>query len=198
MKAFLRMKHWQLFLLIMLAPLLLPLIMLLAIALSGDSLMVLTAIPIIVLVCVGVFFGWFYALGTGLHEKLPAESDLKIGRFKFSIFLPVTYLLLISLYITSMFFNGEQALEESFPAIFALIMPLHLLSMFCIFYSMYFISKALRSVELQRNVTLNDYIGEFFLIWFYFVGIWILQPRINKIFHPEEQDLYNNVLDRHL
>lgn len=198
MKIFLRMKHWQLFLLIMLVPLFLPLIVLLAIALSGDSLMVLAAIPIIVLVCVGVFFSWFYALGTGLHEKLPEESDLKIGRFKFSIFLPVTYMLLISLYITSMFFNGEQALEENFPSIFAVIVPLHLLSMFCIFYSIYFISKALKSVELQRNVTFNDYAGEFFLLLFYFIGIWILQPRINKIFYPEEQDLYNNVLDRRL
>jgi len=58
----------------------------------------------------------------------------------------------------------------------------HLFSMFCLFYCLYFIAKALKTVELQRPVTFSDYAGEFFLLWFYPVGVWILQPRINQIF----------------
>lgn len=61
------------------------------------------------------------------------------------------------------------------------IVPLHLLSMFGIFYSMYFTAKTLKTVELQREVVFNDFAGEFFLLWFNFVGVWILQPRINKL-----------------
>jgi len=54
--------------------------------------------------------------------------------------------------------------------------------MFCIFYCLYFVAKALKSVELQREVTFNDYAGEFFLFWFSPIGVWVLQPRINKLF----------------
>jgi hypothetical protein len=68
------------------------------------------------------------------------------------------------------------------PAIFALIVPLHLFSMFCIFYCLYFNAKALKTVEWQRPVTFSDFAGEFFLIWFFPIGVWIIQPRLNKLF----------------
>jgi len=57
--------------------------------------------------------------------------------------------------------------------------------MFCIFYSLYFIAKELKSVELQKPVTFSDFAGEFFLLWFFPIGIWIIQPRINKIFESK-------------
>jgi hypothetical protein len=50
------------------------------------------------------------------------------------------------------------------------------------FYILYFVAKTMKSVEMQKTVTFNDYAGEFFLIWFFPIGIWFLQPRINKIF----------------
>ena len=35
--------------------------------------------------------------------------------------------------------------------------------------------------ELQKEATFNDFVGEFFLIWFYPIGIWFVQPEINKV-----------------
>ena len=67
------------------------------------------------------------------------------------------------------------------PAIFALIIPFHLFAMFCIFYCLYFVSKVFKTVELQRKVAFSDFAGEFFMIWFFIVGIWIIQPKINKM-----------------
>ena len=64
---------------------------------------------------------------------------------------------------------------------FAVIFPLHIFSMFCIFYCLYFVAKTIKTIELQRQVTFSDFAGEFFLIWFFFIGVWILQPRINKM-----------------
>ena len=65
--------------------------------------------------------------------------------------------------------------------IFGIILPLHFLSMFGILHSMYFVAKTFKTVELQREVSFSDFAGEFFLIWFYPVGIWIIQPKINKM-----------------
>lgn len=67
------------------------------------------------------------------------------------------------------------------PAIFALIAPLHFFSMCCIFYCLYFVAKTIKTVELQREVKFSDFAGEFFMIWFYPIGIWLIQPKINKM-----------------
>jgi hypothetical protein len=85
-------------------------------------------------------------------------------------------------------FSGIIGGGEPNIAIFMLIFPLHLFSMFCIFYCLYFNAKSLKSVELQKPVTFNDFAGEFFLIWFFPVGIWFLQPRINKLFEETQQN----------
>jgi hypothetical protein len=53
--------------------------------------------------------------------------------------------------------------------------------MFCIFYTLYFVAKTFKTVELQREVKFSDFAGEFFMIWFYPIGIWIIQPKINKM-----------------
>lgn len=63
----------------------------------------------------------------------------------------------------------------------SVIIPLHVFSIFCIFYSYYFVSKTFKTVELQREASFSDFAGEFFMIWFYPIGIWILQPKINKM-----------------
>ena len=36
-------------------------------------------------------------------------------------------------------------------------------------------------VELQHSVKFEDFKEEFILVWFFPVGIWNLQPRINKL-----------------
>jgi len=62
-----------------------------------------------------------------------------------------------------------------------IILPLHLFSMFCIFHTIYFVAKTIRTAELQRVVTFGDFAGEFFLLWFYIIGIWIIQPKVNRL-----------------
>ena len=46
---------------------------------------------------------------------------------------------------------------------------------------MYFVAKTLKTVELQKEVLFSDFAGEFFIVWFFPIGIWIIQPKINKI-----------------
>jgi|HubBroStandDraft_2_1064218.scaffolds.fasta_scaffold26755_3 hypothetical protein len=62
----------------------------------------------------------------------------------------------------------------------SLIFPLHFLAMFCLFYLLYFVSKSLVLAETCKPASFNDYAGPFFLIWFFPIGIWFIQPRINR------------------
>ncbi|HPM30467.1 MAG TPA: hypothetical protein PLJ60_09020 [Chryseolinea sp.] len=144
--------------------------------------------PILMIVFIGVFFGWFWAIAIGLQKKVPAGVKMKTKKFKVLFFIPMTYMLLISIGIETAMSGlikriegGDQPDVGLLGGIMGIIFPLHLFSMFCIFYSLYFVAKTFKTVELQRETTFSDFAGEFFMIWFYPVGIWIIQPKVNKM-----------------
>ena len=58
--------------------------------------------------------------------------------------------------------------------------PLIFASIIYIFYS---VPKLIKSTELKRNVMFKECILETFLLLMFPIGIWIIQPRINKIFN---------------
>ncbi|WP_373551080.1 hypothetical protein [Haliscomenobacter sp.] len=62
-----------------------------------------------------------------------------------------------------------------------------------IFYCIYHVAKTIKTVELQRKVTFSDFIAEFFLVWFFPIGVWILQPTINKLAAKDDDD-FNEIL----
>ncbi len=55
------------------------------------------------------------------------------------------------------------------------------MAMFCIFYCLWFMAKVMKTAELQKKTTFSDFAGEFFLFWFFPIGIWVLQLRLNII-----------------
>jgi bacteriorhodopsin len=59
--------------------------------------------------------------------------------------------------------------------------PINLIGLACIIYCIYFVARTIKMVELQRKVIFSEFIFEFFLIWFYPIGVWLIQPRINRI-----------------
>ena len=109
---------------------------------------------------------------------------MKVKKFKIFFFIPIVYMLCFMIFMTfamdELISNRREPNVGIIVSMFAVIVPLHLFSMFCIFYSLYFVAKTFKTVELQREVKFSDFAGEFFMIWFYPVGIWIIQPRINK------------------
>lgn len=46
---------------------------------------------------------------------------------------------------------------------------------------MYKAAKTIKIVEVQKSVKFVDFAGEFFLLWFFPIGIWFLQPKIKKL-----------------
>ncbi|MBL7932692.1 MAG: hypothetical protein JNL60_12360 [Bacteroidia bacterium] len=190
----LRLKHWQLFVLLIGVPFILEILVMIIVASTGSLMGMFIALPIMMFAAVFFFFGWFYTLGTRLYQKLPPTVTMKLGLFKFFLFFPSIYLVIFSCLMYLMFTNLEPGGQPS-PFIFVIIFPLHIFSMFCIFYCIYFNAKVLKAVELQRPVTFSDYAGEFFMIWMFPIGIWILQPRINKLFDSSLNDDNHRILD---
>jgi hypothetical protein len=197
MTKLLTIKHWQLFGLLIGIPMIFQFVMMGSVMTSKNPTIMFAAFPIMMILFIGLFFGWFYALGTNLHKKLPETATMNLTKFKIFLFIPVIYMLFLSVFMFCMFSNISTGGQPN-PAIFALIVPLHLFSMFCIFYCLYFNAKALKTVEWQKPVTFSDFAGEFFLIWFFPIGVWIIQPRINKLFDRTIDTVNNQILDSNI
>ena len=187
MNRLLKLKHWQLFILLFGIPFILQFVFAFFMVLAPGSMMPYAFMPIVMFLFIAIFFGWFYALGTALHKRLPGSVKMNVTTFKIFLFIPVVYIMVLCVLMFWVF--NTVVNSDALPDLrwFLLIIPVHLFSMFCIFYCLYFVAKALKAVELQKPVAISDYVGEFFLLWFYPVGVWIIQPRVNKLFEQDDE-----------
>lgn len=190
MNVFLKIKHWQLFILMFIIPFGLQFLAMCSLIFGRGPYLFPLIFPLVILLYAGVFFGWLYSTGTNLHKKLPETVSMKLGKFKLFLCIPTIYITLIMVTISIVFRVPEigHISPSVIPLFILIILPLHLFSIFCIFYCLYFVAKSLKAVEVQQPVTFNDYSGEFFLTWFFFIGVWFIQPRINKLFEDTGQE----------
>ena len=199
MNIFLKAKHWQIFLATFGLPLIFDIILfasIFSVAAKGNApqhiLGIFAIFPVIMIVFVGVMFGWQWSVAIGLQKAIPKSLKMKVTRFKIFFFLPLAYIILIlavvGFVISGYNFQNTQPGPWMF-GLFALIFPVHLFMIFCMFYCLYFTAKTIKTAELQREVSFNDFVGEFFLVWFHPIGIWIIQPRINKIVQDYDDNL---------
>nr|WP_319399223.1 hypothetical protein [uncultured Carboxylicivirga sp.] len=184
MDRFLKAKHWQIFTLLIGIPFLIQVTTAITTITQHSLDITLFLMPVMTFLYIGVLFGWFWAIGTKLHERLPENTKVNLKLFKLFWAVPIVYFLVISFYMLTV---ASGLIESNRPPAFAMfdiidkVFPLHILSMFCILYVMWINAKTIKSVEIQRPIKFVDYVGDFFLLWFFPIGIWIIQPRINKL-----------------
>jgi uncharacterized RDD family membrane protein YckC len=174
---FLRAKHWQLFLLLFGIGFVggaAAMTFELSTARSPEDFLKV-GIPFMVVMALFMFcfLTWFWSMGSFLSSIVQPSLRLKMRFFRFALLYPAAYIFV--------FFALFQSTSTN-PALLALIFPLHFFAMFCMFYDLYFVSKSLTMAETQRPASLYDYAGPFFLLWFFPVGVWMIQPRVNRLY----------------
>ena len=113
---------------------------------------------------------WLYSIGTFIYEKYESYLSIPLGRFKACIFYDLVY--------------SAIFVYDVIP--FDYLYPFHLVSSVCNIYSLYFISRLIVMVEKQGPVKFRDYFGTFIAAWFYIIGLWYIQPRVNNIFLSDD------------
>ena len=212
---FLRAKHWQIFVLGFILPMMLYMFIMFFMMFKGINLSsesevniasflislsgVFKFLPIIMLLAIGVLNGWLWSIGKGLQNYIDEEFQLNTKWFTISIIFVTAYIILFSVLMTSMmshFFSSiaeTKGQEINFFAehlrsqfyIMALVTPFHLLAFGCSFYNLYFAAKTVKTAEFQDEVSFSDFIGEFFMFWFSPIGVWMIQPKINSWLEEE-------------
>lgn len=201
----LRAKHWQLFLLTFVIPMIFQLGFMgvfFARAFGStepDPTVILSYFkyfPILIVLIGSVQFAWFWAVGVGLHNKVPENIKLSLIRFKLA-FLCIIITIVVMVYAMTSLMSSAMTMGPSGfnPAIPGVMVLFAFLSTISIIYIYYFIAKTLKTAELQRELTIGDYIGEFFLIYFFPIGIWFIQPKVNEIYTGHStSDQFTDVL----
>lgn len=174
---FLKMKAWQVFTIVALVPFVAQII-LVSFVVAGnkpDPRAMLDIFPYLMVIFMSTFMAWFWSLGTGLNKLVSLEIRPSSKLFRVGIIYAGTYMLLFTVFMMSL-------LESANPgSLMILIVPFHFFAMICMFYGLYFIAKNLVMAEKNEMAKFDDFAGPFFLLWFFPVGIWFIQPRINQI-----------------
>jgi hypothetical protein len=109
-------------------------------------------------------------MGLFFDSLVKPELRMQTQFFRFSLVYAVAYAFIFFLVVTP---------DTGFPG---WLVPLHLACMVCLFYLLYFVSKNLVLAETKKPVSFYEYAGPLFLLWFFPVGVWFIQPRINRLF----------------
>jgi hypothetical protein len=175
MNFILALKHWQVFLFIMVGLYLIN---------FNNEYFLLSKTFLIIL---GTIIYSLWPLLTVISLSKLQSQKKKIHTFWFFL----TTFIWIGVYVAIPLFYTEKQPNPDF-----LILPRG-----CAIISyLYFISypaKILKSIEIGRKQKLEDYVADLFLVIFLPIGIWFLQPRINRILLNEQlptaEKLNNNI-----
>ena len=149
---------WQLFLLMGL-PILLA-------AITAPIIESMIAMQVGILIALWMVLLWIYSVCTFINEKFSSHLTIPIIRLKICLFYNFIYSIFFSFFI----------IPEEYLGFF------HIIAIVSNIYCLYFLAKLLVMVEKKSKVNFNDYIGTFFAAYILIIGIWILQPRINRIY----------------
>lgn len=160
MKIFLKFKHWQLF----------------AIWIITEIVFLTTINTPIWIITVLLFgftiVGWIYSIGK-VFNSLNTKS--KISNYKEDIWF-VLYLLSIIpfgyYYRNIMYTSTISSLIIFCGGVIGFISMIKLII---------FAAKSLKQYEKKVELKFSDYSNEFILILIFIIGLWIIQPRINKL-----------------
>jgi hypothetical protein len=166
MKRLLFFKHWQLFLLIVICG-----------AWTSSS----PWEEIVNGVFVVTFTLWIYAIGIYGQDRI-AEMGLKPMKSSlFKINVGCCCVLSIAAPIYSSIQDEARMVSNSFEAQDIIYTIAMLYGLFAAIQMIIFASKTITKIEFQREVSVNDYFSNILLMVFIFVGIWILQPKVNRL-----------------
>jgi hypothetical protein len=120
-----------------------------------------------------IYFLWIMLLGLSLNNR-------KEAHYKFNKTLFILAVIFCLVGYSEM--NIKTIYNDNYPIPITVSFLLTPLTFFGLVYTFYSISKTFKSVELQRDVSFSECILDAFLLFCFPVGIWFIQPKINKIF----------------
>ena len=173
----LKLESWKLFLLILTPAIVGAMVLLISQYLLEDNLSLLILGQILTVIFVGVFVYWIYSLGTHL-ARLPPNQNFSLSLFKSALVFSTLYRVSIEALSLwhSVSYHSRLDLESNL-----WIIPLHLLATVTALYCFYTNARLLVSAERKQLSDFKEVWPTFGLILAFPIGIWFIQPRLQKL-----------------
>ncbi|MDJ0776949.1 MAG: hypothetical protein QNJ85_03730 [Gammaproteobacteria bacterium] len=168
MTFFLRLRHWELFLMLAL-----PTLMCLLFGLPFEGL-ILASIALFLFI---VLCAWIFSIGAWSNAQLPPERRRGLLLFSAGLVLPIVYVLLYIILILPVIESGTPPDQ---PPLW--IFPMHMLSMAGYFYGLWFAAKQFKSLLVSEDADFLIFSSMFFLLFIFPLGVWIIQPNVNQLY----------------
>jgi hypothetical protein len=133
----------------------------------------LTPMMVVSALMFALFFSWLVSVGWVANSRIDTSIRPPM-RWYFAAAVYAPAYVAIAGFFFSRLFEGEAGLP-------GIILVMHVAAMAAIFYVMGFSAKNLIMAERRARVSFFDYSGPFFLMWFFPIGIWFVQPRVNRL-----------------
>ncbi|TGE26183.1 hypothetical protein [Hymenobacter metallicola] len=161
----LRAKHWQVFLYI------LPILILANITIVDSPLLSNSMSAL----AYGCYFTWFALLGNRLFLLLPRNVDFSLTWFL------VDTVVVIATFAATVILTDDRSFQGE---------GLMALPVFYVFFAaghtFWFLAATLVAVEKRRRPEFGFYFGTLLLFLFWPIGVWFIQPRLNKVWKEQE------------
>jgi hypothetical protein len=171
MKNLFRLKHWQLFIILTCM-----IFFSIFVAESGlkirrfDSIQLSNFVRVIGVI---ILFLWYLFFGLSLNNMTDNPHKFKSGLFILAIIFCAFGYSNMNLQVIF----SENYIVPNFVSM--LSTPLTLLGLIYVFYNL---PISLKSLEINRKAGFSDCVLDMILLFAFPVGIWIIQPRLNKLF----------------
>jgi hypothetical protein len=142
--------------------------------LAFDALVV-AAIGLFMLIMLSL---WIYSVAIWCNSKLPVSRQSSTLLFCLSLVIPLVYVLVYFFFYLPLLQTGSAPAK---PPLW--LLPMHMLSMFCLFYSFWFTSSKFKSLLDNEDSGFMIFSSTFFLLFIFPLGVWIIQPSVNQLFH---------------
>jgi hypothetical protein len=108
---------------------------------------------------------WIYTIGKYFHDRSPASLKLSIFLFRVASIVTIVGFLFI------------HPINEHYSIGLIVIVN------FSFFFMVYFSAKSFAQVRMQKKAYIYDYAADFLNIWVFPLGVWFIQPKIQKEFY---------------
>ncbi len=150
---------------------------------TGMSWMFGLAFDALVVAAIGLFMLimlslWIYSVAIWCNSKLPISRQSSTLLFCLSLVIPLVYVLVYFFFYLPLLQTGGAPAK---PPLW--LLPMHMLSMLCLFYSFWFTSSKFKLLLDNEDSGFMIFSSTFFLLFIFPLGVWIIQPSVNQLFH---------------
>ena len=179
MRLILQAKHWQIFFVGFFIPTLLIAGGFIYSSIFFSMTSLFYSIPLALALSQAVIYAWLWVVGNHISEKIEGQKLFKtlIKVPCFVLLLILVFWLCVTLQLSMGMFSMANVL---FTSLFV-ILPIQFVFVISLIYCIYFVARSLKQVETKQTPKFEEFFKEFVMILLFPIGIWYLQPKINRI-----------------